>query len=102
MSGWLIDVDEWARDATGVWWLSVVGLMEHQLVGLTLWLLLYVLGAPGIACYVACLAAGVIHEWTQARDGGSDFATRNGGPINGTLDVLAFAPLGPMILALVL
>lgn len=93
---WLADVDARGRDLTGVRWLSIAGLAKHQLAGSALYLALALLGAPAGAAYVACAALGVVHEWTQAQMGGSDFAAVNGGPWNGLLDVLAFLPLWPI------
>jgi len=89
-------LDAWARAATGVWWLSPSGLIEHQIVGLALYYALSAMGAPLWAGVTACWVTGWVHELTQAQMGGSDFAAANGGPANGLLDVVAFLPLWPI------
>lgn len=71
-------------------WISLSGLVLHCAFGALLTVLLNRLQAPPLAVFVAVLAVAIAHEQAQAAMGGNDFATVNGGPWNGLLDVLSF------------
>ena len=76
-------------------WLSLAGLAAHTVVGGALTLLLH-WGAEPWAIALTALAVGVAHEQAETDEQGRYFAdfrvdqANGGGPLNGTLDVLAF------------
>lgn len=69
-------------------WLKPGFIVIHILVGAALWLVMWRLGSPPAAIFVAALAMGVAKEYGEEP---SDLVgSGNGQPWNGIIDVLAF------------
>lgn len=88
-------VREWYKNE--LWWLSWLGLAQHQAVSSGVTILAGLLGASPLVIAVMLLIAGLYHEQAQqdlvTYQWWSDFRKKNGGPYNGTLDVISFVPL---------
>lgn len=100
IGSWFVALDAQLQRWLGLpAWVSIVGLVEHVIVGWVLGWLIYPV-CSGWATLGITLILAVIHE--QAQGGFSDFRRPkpgepdNGAPYNGILDVATFA-LGAVI-----